>query len=163
MVSAVFRPAVRRPALLGLVREVSRLKPEVAEQLAAEMAPLVDRATTYLEAEMDAGRLRRADPRLLAALCYATVTGIATEPEALRAVGWDASTVGLRRLRAELPAFLRAALAVGAVAIRGGRPRAHISRAVVPSAMRWPPGAHVAIAPRRVDQPVSTCARRRWA
>jgi hypothetical protein len=60
---------------------------------------------------MDAGRLRRADPRLLAALCYATVTGIATEPEALRAVGWDASAVGLRHLRAELLAFLRAALA----------------------------------------------------
>src|SRR3954454_22518012 len=52
VVNAVFRPAVRRPALLGLIREVSRLKPEAAEQLVAEMAPLVDRATTYLEAEM---------------------------------------------------------------------------------------------------------------
>ena len=74
------------------------------------MAPLVDRGVAYLESEMDAGRLRRADPRLLAALCYATVTGIATEPEALRAIGWDASAAGLRRLRAELLAFLRAAL-----------------------------------------------------
>jgi AcrR family transcriptional regulator len=111
VVAAVFRPAVRRPALLGLVREVSRLKPEVAERLGAELAPLVDRATAYLEAEMDAGHLRRADPRLLAALCYATVTGIATEPEALRAVGWEATPAGLRRLRAELRAFLRAALA----------------------------------------------------
>jgi len=37
VVRAVFRPAVRRPALLGLVREVSRLKPEVAERLAAEL------------------------------------------------------------------------------------------------------------------------------
>ena len=60
---------------------------------------------------MGAGRLRRADPRLLAALCYATITGIATEPEALRAVGWDASPTGLRHLRAELRGFLRAALA----------------------------------------------------
>ena len=111
VVRAVFRPAVRRPALLGLVREVGRLKPEIAEQLVAELAPLVDRATTYLESEMDAGHLRRADPRLLAALCYATVTGIATEPEALRAVGWDATPVGLRHLRAELGSFLRAALA----------------------------------------------------
>ena len=111
VVRAVFRPAVRRPALLGLVREVGRLKPEIAEQLAAELAPLVDRATTYLESEMDAGHLRRADPRLLAALCYATVTGIATEPEALRAVGWDATPVGLRHLRGELRSFLRAALA----------------------------------------------------
>lgn len=110
VVNAVFRQAVRRPAVLGLVREIGRLKPEMAEQVAAELAPLVDRATAYLEAEMDAGRLRRADPRLLAALCYATVTGIATEPEALRAVGWDATTAGLRRLRAELRSFLRAAL-----------------------------------------------------
>ena len=114
VVNAVFRQAVRRPAMLGLVREVGRLKPEVAEELAAGMAPLVDRAIAYLEVEMDAGRLRRAEPRLLAALCYATVTGIATEPEALRAVGWDATTTGLRRLRAELRAFLRAALTVQA-------------------------------------------------
>lgn len=111
VVNAVFRPAVRRPALLGLVRELGRLKPEIADQLTTQLAPLVSRAVVYLESEMDAGRLRRADPRLLAALCYSTVTGIATEPEALRIVGWDRSTPGLRRLRAELRSFLRAALA----------------------------------------------------
>ena len=33
---------------------------------------------------MAGGRLRRGDPRLVAALAYGTVTGIATEPEALR-------------------------------------------------------------------------------
>ena len=60
--------------------------------------------------EMDAGRLRRGDPRLVAALGYATLTGIATEPEALRAVGWRSDAVGLRRLRDELRDFLRAAL-----------------------------------------------------
>ena len=59
---------------------------------------------------MARGRLRRADPGLVAALAYATVTGIATEPEALRAVGWSVDATGLRRLRAELQAFLRAAL-----------------------------------------------------
>ena len=107
---AVFRPAVRRPALLGLVREVSRLPAGVAESLTGQLQPLVDRAHAYLQAEMDAGRLRRADPGLVAALCYATVTGIATEPEALRAVGWEPTPAGLRRLRAELLAFLRAAL-----------------------------------------------------
>ncbi|MCB1299564.1 MAG: hypothetical protein KDB08_11360, partial [Microthrixaceae bacterium] len=58
----------------------------------------------------DAGRLRRADPRLVAALAYATVTGIATEPEVLRAVGWTPTMAELRRLRDELLAFLRAAL-----------------------------------------------------
>ena len=111
VIRAVFRPAVRRPALLGLVREVSRLPSAAGDRLTADLAPLVDRAVAYLEVEMDAGRLRRADPRLVASLCYATVTGIATEPEALRVVGWQASTAGLRRLRNELLAFLRAALA----------------------------------------------------
>jgi len=47
---------------------------------------------------------------LIAALSYATVTGIATEPEALRTVGWVADQAGLRALRDELRAFLRAAL-----------------------------------------------------
>jgi AcrR family transcriptional regulator len=102
VVRAVFRPAVRRPALLGLNREVSRLSPTLGERFSAELGPLVDRAVKYLQAEMDRGRLRRADPRLIAALCYATVTGIATEPEVLRAVGWRADTVDLRRLRSEL-------------------------------------------------------------
>jgi TetR/AcrR family transcriptional regulator len=111
VVRAVFRPAVRRPALLGLVREVGRLPAPQAARLREHIAPLVDRAIAYLDAEMGRGRLRRADPGLVAALAYATVTGIATEPEALRAVGWRVDASGLRRLRAELLAFLRAALA----------------------------------------------------
>ncbi|MFM2073685.1 MAG: hypothetical protein RLZZ623_3949 [Actinomycetota bacterium] len=111
VVRAVFRPAVRRPALLGLIREVSRLPPDVGEQLTSRLRPLAERAHAYLQTEMDAGRLRRADPGLIAALCYATVTGIATEPEALRVNGWTPSAAGLRRLRDELLAFLRAALA----------------------------------------------------
>jgi AcrR family transcriptional regulator len=94
VVRAVFRPAVRRPGLLGLVREVSRLS----------------QGQAYLGDEMAAGRLRAGDPRLIAALGYATITGIATEPEVLRAVGWTADTAGLRSLRDELRAFLRAAL-----------------------------------------------------
>jgi AcrR family transcriptional regulator len=111
VVRAVFRPAVRRPALLGLVRELSRLPGEQAERLRAHVDPLVERAVGFLAAEMDAGRVRRGDPRLVAALAYATVTGIATEPEALRGVGWAPTAAGLRRLRTELRAFLRAALA----------------------------------------------------
>ncbi len=111
VVRAVFRPAVRRPALLGLVREVNRLRPDQADRLRASVAPLVDRAVGYLAAEMEAGRLRSGDPALIAALGYATVTGIATEPEALRAVGWTADPPGLRRLRDELRSYLRAALA----------------------------------------------------
>lgn len=111
VITAVFRPAVRRPALLGLVREIGRLSPGHADRLRAHLAPLVERAVRYLDTEMDAGRIRRADPRLVAALAYATVTGIATEPEALRAVDWTADAAGLRRLRAELRAFVRGALA----------------------------------------------------
>ncbi|HSJ90496.1 MAG TPA: TetR/AcrR family transcriptional regulator [Ilumatobacter sp.] len=111
VVRAVFRPAVRRPALLGLVREVSRLPAAQADRLRSMVQPVVDRCVDYLALEMEKGRLRRADPGLVAALAYATVTGIATEPESLRAVRWEASAVGLRHLRDELRAFLRAALA----------------------------------------------------
>lgn len=111
VVRAVFRPAVRRPALLGLVREVSRLPEAHADRLRTHVEPLVDRGVAYLRAEMEAGRLRRGDPALVAAIAYATVTGIATEPEALRAVHWRPTAAGLRRLRDELRAFLRAALA----------------------------------------------------
>ncbi len=111
VVRAVFRPAVRRPALLGLVREVSRLPAEQADRLRRHVQPLVDRCVEYMALEMDKGRLRRADPGLIASLAYATVTGIATEPEVLRAVGWRTNVVGLRHLRDELRAFLRAALA----------------------------------------------------
>ena len=111
VVRAAFGLAVRRPALLGLVRELSRLPAPRAERLRSHVDPLIRRAVGFLRAEMAAGRLRQGDPRLVAALAYATVTGIATEPEALRSVGWTPSTVGLRRLRAELRTFLRAALA----------------------------------------------------
>jgi AcrR family transcriptional regulator len=114
VVRAVFRPAVRRPALLGLIREVSRLDPAMGARFAADLAPMVDRAVGYLHKEIDRGRLRSADPRLIAALCYATVTGIATEPDVLRAVGWRPTTAELRRLRTDLLAFLRAALAPAA-------------------------------------------------
>src|SRR6056297_297757 len=111
VVRAVFRPAVRRPALLGLFREVSRLDAGQADRLRMRIQPLVDRAVAHLGEEMEAGRLRRGDPGLIAALGYATLTGIATEPEALRAVGWEQTPAGLRRLRDELRSFLRAALA----------------------------------------------------
>ncbi len=111
VVRAVFRPAVRRPAMLGIVREVSRLQETHADRLRIRMQPLVDRCVEYLGLEMDKGRLRRGDPALVAALAYATVTGIATEPEALRAVGWHPTAGDLRRLREELRSFLRAALA----------------------------------------------------
>jgi AcrR family transcriptional regulator len=110
VMATVFRFAVRRPALLGLLRELSRLGPEAAAELAERLAPLTQRAIDFLDAEMDAGTIRRADPRLLLVFVYATVVGVATETEVQRAVGLSASPAGLRRLRRELFAFVRAAL-----------------------------------------------------
>lgn len=110
VVHAVFRSAVRRPALLGLVREVSRLPSHSADLLSSHLRPLVERAIDWMRSEMDAGRLRSGHPEIVVALVYATVTGVATEPEALRAVGWTEDLVGLRRLRSEMTAFLTAAL-----------------------------------------------------
>ena len=111
VVGAAFRIAVRRPAVLGLVRELSRLPAAQADRLRMLVDPLTARAIFFLEREMAAGRIRRGDPRLVAALAYATVTGIATEPEALRSVGWTPTAGNLRALRNELRGFLRAALA----------------------------------------------------
>lgn len=110
-VNAVFRPAVRRPALLGLIRELNRLDVRLADAVVDKMQPLVDLAAAYMEREMNEGRLRRADARLVLAFAYSTVVGIASEPVVLRAVGWDPSPQSLRRLRRELLAYLRAALA----------------------------------------------------
>lgn len=111
VVKAVFSAGVRKPELLGLVREISRLPGGSAERLTEHLRPLVGRAVTWMRVEMDAGRLRRGDPSMIVALVYATVTGIATEPEALRVVGWTPDVVGLRRLRSQLIDFVRAALA----------------------------------------------------
>lgn len=110
IVRSVFRLAIRRPELLGLLREVSRLGGAPAERLAGALDPLVARATEFLEAEMAAGRMRRTDPRLLLMSVYSTVIGMATEAEVLRAVGIEPSLSAAIRRRTELLDFLRSAL-----------------------------------------------------
>jgi AcrR family transcriptional regulator len=110
VVRSVFRLAGRRPELLGVIREVSRLGPPAATRLTAGLDPLIARATTFLEAEMDAGTMRRHDPRLLLLAAYSTVIGVATEVEVLRALGYEPTARSLVRRRAELLAFLRSAL-----------------------------------------------------
>jgi TetR/AcrR family transcriptional regulator len=110
VVRSVFRLAGRRPELLGLLREVSRLGPPPATRLTAALDPLINRAASFLEAEMDAGTMRRHDPRLLLLAAYSTVIGVATEVEVLRALGYDPTARSLVRRRGELLAFLRSAL-----------------------------------------------------
>ncbi len=110
VVRAVFRLAARRPELLGLVREAARLGPPAATQMITALDPLVQRASAFLEAEMDAGRMRRHDPRLLLLSIYSTVIGMVTEVEVFRALGEEPSAKSLVRRRADVLALLRSAL-----------------------------------------------------
>jgi AcrR family transcriptional regulator len=113
IVRHVFRLAVRRPELLGLVREVTRPGSVTAERLAAHVAPTFDRAHDFLQREMDAGRLRGSDPSMLLLSLYSTVVGVATELEVQRALGMPPSLRATVARRQELIRFLRAALAPG--------------------------------------------------
>jgi AcrR family transcriptional regulator len=110
IVRAMFRLAARYPGMLGLLREVSRLGPPASDRLLGALAPLVDRAADYLDAEMDAGRMRRHDSRLLLLSAYSMVTGLATEVAVLEAFGEEATLASLIRRRDELLRFLRSAL-----------------------------------------------------
>lgn len=114
IVRSVFRLALRRPELLGLLREVSRLGPPTATRLIEALEPLVQSATAFLEAEMRAGRMRECDARLLLLSVYSTVLGVATEVEVLRAVGIEPSLRSTTIRRRELLDFLRSALLVDA-------------------------------------------------
>lgn len=110
IVRSVFRLALRRPELLGLLREVSRLGPPVVTRLTGRLEPLVAQATAFLEAEMAAGRMRPCDARLLLLSVYSTVVGVATEVEVLRAVGIEPTLRSTAVRRRELLTFLRRAL-----------------------------------------------------
>lgn len=110
VVRSVFRLAGRRPELLGLLREVSRLGHPPASRLRSRLEPFVDRATGFLEEEMEAGQMRHQDPRLLLLTAYSAVIGAATEVDVLRALGVTPTVRSLVRRRADLLAFLRSAL-----------------------------------------------------
>jgi TetR/AcrR family transcriptional regulator len=110
IVRAMFRLAARHPSMLGFLREVTRLGPPASTRLLGAIAPLVDRAAGFLAAEMDAGRIRRHDPRLILLAAYSMVTGLATEVEVLRAFGEEATLASLVRRRDELVSLLRDAL-----------------------------------------------------
>lgn len=110
-VRAAFALAVRRPELLGLLREVSRLGPPSSDVVLEVLQPLIDGAVDALQAGMDAGSFRRSDPRLLLVSTYAATTGVVTEAEVLRAVGLELDLRVAARLRRTVLEFLRAALA----------------------------------------------------
>ena len=102
VVRSVFRVAARQPDLLGFLREVGRLGPPAATQMTLALDPLVQRASSFLEAEMDAGAMRRHDPRLLLLAIYSTVIGMVTEVEVLRALGEEPTARSLVRRRKSL-------------------------------------------------------------
>lgn len=110
MVRAMFRLAARHPSMLGFIREVTRLGPPASTRLLDRLEPLITRASGFLETEMDAGRMRRHDPRLLLLAAYSMVTGMATEVDVLRAFGEEPTLPSLVRRRDELLSLLRAAL-----------------------------------------------------
>jgi TetR/AcrR family transcriptional regulator len=113
IVRSVFRLALRRPELLGLVREVARLGAPAAPRLVESLEPLVARASGFLEHEMAEGRFRQCDARLLLLSVYSTVVGVATEVEVLRAVGIEPTLRSTAVRRRELLTFLRRALVAG--------------------------------------------------
>ena len=110
MVRVMFRLAARHPAMLGFMREVTRLGPPSSTRLLTLLEPLIERASGFLEVEMDAGRMQRHDPRLLLLAAYSMVTGMATEVEVLRAFGEEPTLPSLLHRRDELLSLLRAAL-----------------------------------------------------
>jgi TetR/AcrR family transcriptional regulator len=110
IVRAMFRLAARHPSMLGFLREVTRLGPPASPRLLGALGPLVDRAAAHLAAEMDAGRIRRHDPRLILLAAYSMVTGLATEVEVLRTFGEEPTLASLVRRRDELISLLRDAL-----------------------------------------------------
>jgi TetR/AcrR family transcriptional regulator len=110
VVRSVFRLAARRPELLGLVREMGRTGTPAATRLVAALEPLVARASEFLEAEMDAGHMRRHEPRLLLLAIYSTVIGMVAEVEVLRAFGEEPTARSLVRRRNEILELLRSAL-----------------------------------------------------
>ena len=110
VVKEVFAIAVRRPEMLGLLREVTRLGEPWTTRVRLGFEPLADRAVGFLEAETSAGRIRRSDPRLILVSAYSKVMGAATEVEVQRALGVEPTLRETARRRRELLDFLHSSL-----------------------------------------------------
>ena len=109
-VRVVFRLAVQRPALLGLLREASRPGSMVAVSLTSRLSNHIEAAQHSLEIALKDGRVAGDNARLLLFSLYSTVMGVATEVEVLRAMGIEPSLRSLAERRTELLRFLSAAL-----------------------------------------------------
>jgi len=109
-VRAMFALAVRRPELLGLLREVNRLGPPYSRPIIAVLQPTVDSAIGHLEQAMLNDTFRRSDPRLVLVSAYAVVTGAVGDVEVLRAVGLEVDIRLAVQVRRTVLGFLRAAL-----------------------------------------------------
>lgn len=108
VVRAVFSLAGRRPELLGFLREAGRLGHPHDERLVAELAPLTDRATVFLSAEM----ATKFEARKVVLAAYAAVLGAVTEFEVLRQLGERPTGRLLLRRRRELLVYLSDLLGV---------------------------------------------------
>lgn len=111
-VRASFALAVRRPELLGLLREVNRLGPPWSELVLELLQPLVDRAVNHLTDGMADGRFQPGDPQMVLVAAYSVVTGVVSDAEVLRAVGLELDLRSAARLRRTLLSFLEAVLMV---------------------------------------------------
>lgn len=109
-VRVVFRLALQRPALLGLLREASRPGSMVAVQLTSRLSNHIEAAQHSLELALKEGRVAGNNARLLLFSLYSTIMGVATEVEVLRAMGIEPSLRSLAERRSELLRFLYAAL-----------------------------------------------------
>ena len=110
MVRRVFRLAIERPELLGLLREVSRLGPPTLTKAVKALDPLIKGATKWLKAEMEKGKIVESDPYLLVLSMYSVVMGAATEGNLLEAIGIQQTPRDVVLRRKELLRFLKSAL-----------------------------------------------------
>jgi len=121
VVRASFGLAVRRPELLGVLRETSRLGSPWSESALDLLQPLIDRAIRALDEGVDKGYFRSVDPRLTLVSAYAVVSGAVTDPELLRAVGLQLDLRTAAELRRTLLSFLQVALGVPPNSLRRDR------------------------------------------
>ena len=110
LVRATFSLAARRPEVLGLLRGITRQGGGASAELAANMSAMLDGAVAFIAAEMDAGRFRRLEPRMLLLAIYSAVVGVAAEPEVMRALGIEPDLRSIVQARRQTIDFLRAAL-----------------------------------------------------